>query len=99
MLPNMGEALLLPHQCNFLSPVGSSSEVLAFDKHEAHTEVYVEFPFPVAKVPNDFLMSNISMQTVLANENTCKSELSPTPTMLSRSPSLIQCSFSSPSAS
>lgn len=50
MLPNMGEALLLPHQCNFLSPVGSSNEVPAFDMDEAHTEGYVEFPFPVEEV-------------------------------------------------
>lgn len=50
MLPNMGEALLLLHQCTFLSPVGSSNEVLAFGMDEAHTKVYVEFPFPVVKL-------------------------------------------------
>lgn len=66
MLPNMGEALLLPHQCSFLSPVASSSEVPAFDMHEAHTQVYLEFPFPVARVLTclEFLMSNVYVNSL-----------------------------------
>jgi len=94
----MDEELLLHHPCIFPSPAESSNVGPAFGRDEAHIGVYLEDPFPKSEPFSSkspvMCIQKLHTHNILMHMSTSISELSPPPTIFSRSASEMDSSFS-----